>query len=307
MGNSTWSNDAYQNLSASYKTKSTDQIFKNNTSKQAQSDMLPSGVKFRESRDSDAHPNTIAVEVFLDVTGSMGRIPEVMVREKLGKLMETLISHDVKDAQVLFGAIGDHVTDSFPLQISQFESGTDELNKWLTSVYLEGAGGGQARESYLLAWLFAARHTSIDCFEKRGQKGILFTIGDEASWDNVTGQRLKDLMGYSASEGINDKDILSEVQRTHHVFHIHVNEGNYKDSPSILSYWKDLVGERLIVLEDHTTIAEVIASTVAVIHGLDLDTVLKSFDASTASTVRNALVKVNTSVANSGGKNIIEL
>jgi hypothetical protein len=296
MGGSTWSSDAYSHLKSSYKSKSTDDIFVNNKNNSASDDMLPKGVKFRECRDSDAHPETLGVCVFLDVTGSMGRIPEAMVREKLGTLMDTLIKHDIKDAQVLFGAIGDHHTDSAPLQVGQFESGTDELNKWLTSTWLEGKGGGQYMESYLLAWHFAARHTSLDCFEKRNQKGILFTIGDEASWDKVDAGTLKNLMGYGEAQEISDKQILQEACRAYHVYHIHVNEGSYKDDPKIINYWKGILGERLIVLEDYNQIAELIASTVAIIHGIDLDKFTSSFDSKTASDVKNALMHINKSV-----------
>lgn len=32
----------------------------------------------RESRDADAHPNSPAVSVLFDVTGSMGRVPRVL-------------------------------------------------------------------------------------------------------------------------------------------------------------------------------------------------------------------------------------
>lgn len=306
MGGTNWSSDAYKNITTSNSTKSTDDIFKNNKTRSISSEMSPNGVKFRESRDSAAHPLAFGVGVFLDVTGSMGRIPEELVRGKLGILMETLISHGINDAQVLFGAIGDHYSDDFPLQIGQFESGTEELNKWLSSVFIESNGGGQNRESYSLAWLFAARHTSMDCFEKRGQKGLLFTIGDEANHTTLEAAKLKDLMGYSQSEDISDEAILAEAQRMYHVFHIHVNEGSHRDSSDVLGYWKKTLNERLIICNDYTQIAELIASTVAVIHGLDLDKFTASFDSKIASDVKNALVKVTSSVSKTD-KGIVHL
>ncbi len=296
MGSSTWSDDAYSHMKKSYASKSTDDIFTNNKTKKASNEMLPFKVKFRESRDSDAHPETLGLMVWLDVTGSMGHIPEAMVREKLGTLMSTLNAHDLKDTQVFFGAIGDHISDKFPLQVSQFESGADELNKWLSSVYLEGAGGGQDTESYLLAWLFAARHTSIDCFEKRGQKGVLFTIGDEASWSSVSDNSLKEIMGYKQSDQISDVAILAEAKRMYHVFHIHVNEGSHRDDSHVLGYWKNLLGENLIVLEDYNQIAEVIATTVGMIHGVDLAKITKGFDPKVALGVTTALAHINTSI-----------
>lgn len=300
MGYTRWSDDSYAHLKSSRASASVDDIFTNNATGKASDLMLPYGVKMRESRDSDIHPESLSIAVYLDVTGSMGRIPEILVREKLGALMNTLIDHGIAHPQILFGAIGDHFSDRFPLQIGQFESGTDELDQWLTSIFIEGGGGGQHMESYLLGWLFCARHTSIDCFEKRGQKGFLFTIGDEASWNTLDVEALKTLMGYPEASMVTDKQLLEEVQRAYHVFHIHINEASYRDSPLVLGYWRNILGERLIVLDDHNAIAETIASTVALIHGVDLKTLLSTFDENTANTVRNALAKVDTHVAKTG-------
>jgi len=290
MGYSGWSNDAYTNLTSSkgYASKSADDIF----SRSMSSDMTPLNLGIREARDSDAHPTSLAVMVFLDVTGSMGRIPHAIAQEKLGALMNTIIDNGVEHPQVLFGAIGDHHSDRSPLQLGQFEAGTEELDKWLTSVFIEGNGGGQNRESYLLAWLTAGRHTSIDCFEKRNEKGFLFTIGDEKSWDTLDANALKELLGYAQADELNDKQLLEEAQRLYNVYHIHVNEGSYRDDPEILGYWKEMLGERLIVLEDYNAICETIATLIAVQHGVDLNDVISKFDAKTAGLVTTALATV---------------
>lgn len=289
MGYGNWSSDAFDHLKSSRKTKSVDDIF---TSRNLSTDMNPHGVLFRESRDSVEHPESVPVIVFLDVTGSMGRIPEVLVREKLGALMDTIIKHGVPDPQILFGAIGDHHCDRSPLQIGQFESATKELDQWLTKIYLEGGGGGQHMESYLLGWLFAARHTSIDAFEKRGKKGFLFTIGDEWTWDELDSDTLKSLMGYKQSESVSAEALLREAQRMYEVFHIHINEASYCNDPVVLDPWKALLKERLIILENHEAIAETIATTVAVLTGADKKKVLSSFDKSIAKTVSTALTHI---------------
>ncbi|MBX2872290.1 MAG: hypothetical protein KTR30_09320 [Saprospiraceae bacterium] len=293
MGYTNWSRSAYANLKADYSKKSTNAIFKSNTTRKVADDMNPYGLSFRESRDSTAHPNSLAIGVFLDVTGSMRNIPEHLIRHKLGSLMDTLLDHGVEDPQVLFAAIGDHISDRAPLQVGQFESGTDELNHCLSSIYLEGGGGGQTMESYLLAWLVAGRHTSIDCFEKRNKKGFLFTMGDEMSWDEVDADRLKGIMGYPEASPITAKDVLAQAQRMYHVFHIHVNEASYRDDPRVMGYWRDLLGENLLILDDQNAIAEVIASTIAVIQGVKLDKVASSFDSGTAKAVKKALVNVS--------------
>jgi len=290
MGSSTWSSGAYTHLSRSYASKDADEIF----SSAACSDMLPKGVTVRESRDSDPHPTSLAVMLFLDVTGSMGRIPESIIKNELGTLMNTIIDNGVEHPQILFGAIGDHYCDRTPLQIGQFESGTEELDKWLKNMYLEGGGGGQDMESYLLAWLIAGRHTSIDCFEKRNTKGFLFTIGDEKSWNSINADTLKELLGYVQAEEVTDTQLLEEAQRLYNVYHIHVNEASYRDDPDVLGYWRKMLGERLIILNDYHAICATIATLIAVQHGVDISTVVSKFDAKTAGIVTKALATVIT-------------
>lgn len=301
MGTSYYSHDAYSYFSNTAKTKAADDIFTQNKTQTIASTMDPKGISFREARDSAAHPNSLAIMIWLDITGSMGVIPEIIVKEKLDKIMSTLINHGVNDASVFFGAIGDHNTgyssDRYPLQVGQFESGTDELVKCLSSVYIEKKGGGNSVESYCLAHYFAGKHTSIDCYEKRGKKGFLFTIGDEGNHIIFTAEEQVKIFGYEVGETVSDKDMLAMAQRLYHVFHIHCNETSYKDSVPVLTYWKDLLGERVIIMDDYNNVAEIIASTVAVMNGASIDAVTSSFDSAVATSVRTALAKVDMSVS----------
>jgi hypothetical protein len=55
-------------------------------------------------------------------------------------------------------------------------------------------------------------------------------------------------------------------------------------------------------------VAELIASTVAVINGASLDKVAAEFDDATANSVKNALMKVNTDVSkDSGNSGVVRL
>lgn len=292
MGGSSFSSQSYRDLSRSYQSKSAKQIFTNNS---LVKDMSPKGVNFRESRDSIAHPNSIPIIVALDETGSMGSIPQNLIQNKLGKLMETLISNGVEGASVCFLGIGDHYSDRSPLQIGQFESGTDELNKWLTSIHLEGRGGGNGGESYHLAWLFASRHTTTDSFEKRGVKGFLFTIGDEWVHPKLEEKFLLDYMGYTEASEISKETLLEEARRTYHVFHINIEHG--PNSVECVDKWKSLMGENVISLTDSDVVAETIATTVAVINGADMSSIVGSFDSSVGNTVSNALATIKGSLS----------
>ena len=311
MGGSNWSSDAFSYLSSSRASAPVDDVFTSNKTNAADKNMLPTGIKFRESRDSIAHPKSLPIKVYLDVTGSMGSIPvkfavgSTNVPGKLGRLMDTLIKHGVSDPQLLFGGIGDQFSDDYPLQVGQFESGNEELDQWLTKLYLEGGGGGTVQESYLLAYYFAAHHTSLDSFEKRGQKGFLFTIGDEKSHDSVDAGRMQDLMGAPVG-AIDIKTVLAEARRMYHVFHIHVNTTGYKDSPEVIGYWEKTIGKQnLIILDDENAVAETIASIVAVTLGADLASITKDFDKKIAGNVTKALAvmdkNANIAVSTDGG------
>ncbi len=88
-----------------YTTKSMHEIFSQQSINNA---MNPHGVKVRESRDSEEHPDTVSIVLALDVTGSMGSIPHHLVKEGLPKIMGNIIQSGTPDPQLLFLAIGDH-------------------------------------------------------------------------------------------------------------------------------------------------------------------------------------------------------
>nr|WP_295931723.1 hypothetical protein [uncultured Dyadobacter sp.] len=296
MGYSTWSRDAYDSVSRVRAARSMDDNFTQNRAGVIHPDLSPADVDVRESRDSPLHPNSVPIIVALDVTGSMGSIPENLIKNKLGALMNTIIDNGILDPQIMFMAIGDHVSDDYPLQVGQFESGTAELDDCLSKIFIERGGGGQNMESYPLAWYFAARHTSIDSFEKRQEKGFLFTIGDEGFHQRMATEPLRSKCGYKGREELVASSLLNEASRSYFVFHIHANEGSYTNDYGIFSQWKALLGERFLVLENQNNIAELIATTVALVKGVHLDEAMRAFDTKTRQSVSNALVAVKDSL-----------
>jgi hypothetical protein len=296
MGYSAWSSDAYDSVSRVRRTRSIDDNFTQNKMGVIHPDLSPDNVDVRESRDSHLHPDSVPIIVALDVTGSMGSIPENLIKNKLGTLMNTLIDNGIRDPQIMFMAVGDHIFDDYPLQVGQFESGTTELDECLSKIFIERGGGGQNRESYPLAWYFAARHTSIDSFEKRMEKGFLFTIGDEGFHDQMQADLLQAKCGYKGKEGLGASSLLNEAARSYFVFHIHANEASYHNDHFVFSQWKTLLGERFLVLEDQNNIAELIATTVALVKGVHPDVAMSGFDAKTRQSVSNALVSVKDSL-----------
>lgn len=273
MGSSSYSDDAARFTRSARATKSVDDVFVNNKTRTLDPALDPMDLKVRESRDSAAHPESNAIMIMFDVTGSMGGIPKdfAMSPKSLPALMRLLTSKGyIQDPQICFGAIGDATSDRVPFQIGQFESGM-EMDDWLTKIFLEGAGGGQNKESYELAFYAAARHTSIDCHEKRGKKGYLFTIGDECAYSEVKAAEVKRVFGADLQGNVGLADIIAEAQRKYEVFHIAVSTPSYNHGNH--NFWKDLLGERALFLSNPEGVAELIATTIGACEGRDLHSI----------------------------------
>lgn len=250
---------------AGYATKSMDEIF---TSTEIVKELDPVGVTIRESRDSEEHPNSVPIIIGLDVTGSMGTVPHHLIKDGLPTMVTSIIKSGITDPQILFLAIGDHECDTSPLQAAQFESSDELLDKWLTKVYLESGGGGNNGESYMLAWYFAAYHTSTDRFEKRKQKGILFTIGDEPVLPNLPIADLKKIMGTSDISGkhsFTSLELLEKARESYEVYHLHIMQGYNGKRQEVMDGWKQIMGDNLITVQDYHQVAETISQIVSTV------------------------------------------
>lgn len=266
-------------------------------------DLNPHGVKVRESRDSKDNPASTAIIIAQDVTGSMGMISEAMVKTGIPTLLDEIYKRKpVTDPHVLCAAIGDIDTDQAPLQITQFEADL-RISKQLEKFYLEGNGGGNDHESYSLAWYFAAQHTSIDCFEKRGKKGYLFTIGDELPTGRLSANKIRHFLGDGPERDLTDDELLNMVSKQWEVFHILVMEGSFArwHKLEVVQAWNNLIGERSLKLSDHTKLAEVIVSAIQIREGADHDTVAGSWDGSTSLVVQHATKGITSYKTGSSG------
>lgn len=260
-----------------FATAPVEKIFKQRNINNA---MSPEGVKLRESRDSEEHPASLAIILGLDVTGSMGTVPHFLVKEGLPHIMETIIARGgIADPQVLFLGIGDHTCDKAPLQVGQFESNDELLDKWLTDIWLEGQGGGNNGESYMLAWYFAAQRTEIDCLDKRGLKGFLFTIGDEPVLSDIPAGSLHNIMGGDSGEYATHTAaaLMAAASEKYHVFHIHIKETASGGRQEVIDGWRQLLSDKLIVAEHKEDVAQLIANTIMA--NYDVDSILPAAEA----------------------------
>lgn len=303
MGSGRWSTDVYDehNRFKAAAGKSTfdysDSMHRSGrTTWHVHASLDPRGCKFRESRDSDEHPESTAIAVMFDVTGSMGSIP-VTLQKKLPELLGLLLRKGyVTDPQILFGAIGDATCDRVPLQVGQFES-DNRMDANLENIFLEGGGGGQQTESYELAMYFIARHTEIDCWNKRGHKGYLFIIGDEMAYPSVKRREVRDLIGDGAERDMPVADIVRELQQRYHVFYILPQAASYGGDAKILGFWRSLFGQHVLELEDPAAVCETIALTIGMMEGT-IDLYAGADDLREYGTAESTLKVVTTALAN---------
>jgi hypothetical protein len=272
MGSGRWSTDVYS-AAAGYRAASGTSAFAYSDSgaRKAHAALDPAKAGKRESRDSDEHPHSTPIAVLFDVTGSMGMVPRVL-QTKLPQLLGLLTRKGyATDPQIMFGAIGDATCDRVPLQVGQFES-DNRMDEDLARIVLEGGGGGQKTESYELAMYFLARHTSLDSVEKRGRRGYLFIIGDEMAYPRVKPKEVKKIVGDPLGEPIAVDAMLAELQRTFDVYYILPTAAGWGGDPEILRYWRGLLGQHVIELDDLDAVCETIALTIGLAEeSIDLD------------------------------------
>ena len=277
MGNARWDSSTYASTSIVYRSASRDQLFKQ---KEVKKEFKPLNIAIRESCDSEENPESTAIIIGLDVTGSMGYIAEDIVKNSLGTLVESLYDNvPVTDPHIMIMAIGDIFHDRVPLQVTQFEADI-RIAEQLTDIYLESGGGGNSFESYDLPWAFAARKTKIDCFDKRGKKGYLFTMGDEYPPNkDASVQQLNEAVGLAAQAEQSSEEYLAEAQQRYNVFHLIIEQGNYASRrlTEVTTNWRNILDKRAISVNDHSYIPQIITSIIEVSEGKDPDDVIAQF------------------------------
>jgi hypothetical protein len=257
MGYGDYSHSAHEALLASRGAKADHEIF---LQRQTHPLMDPRGLKVRESRDSEAHPNSVAIIFALDVTGSMGVIPKELARSELPTFMKVLNACDIPDPQILFLAVGDATCDKASLQVGQFESTADKIDQWLTWSFLEGGGGGNGSESYELAIYTAVQHTDTDCWNKRHHKGYLFITGDETPFPAVSHHQVGTLIGDNLDADVPIEELISACSETYNIFFLIPDQVRRSGCEA---RWRQLLGDRVICMESHSDTCAVAASLVA--------------------------------------------
>lgn len=253
----------------------------------------------RECRDNADNPVATPIAVMVDVTGSMGRIAELVI-DDLHKVVKAITDRGVvKHPALCFGAIGDAFYDKAPIQMGEFESDDILAEKHLANIYREGGGGGNETESYDLAMWFFANQVSTDHWDKRGEKGFLFIIGDEKPFMVSQANHISSHIGVNIGEDMDLQAVATKLQERWNVFLLRPGGASNYSDPSVIEAWeKVLPAQRIVNVDDWHEIVTLIAGTISVLSGLSVSATIdamKDADLTVSNTTSNALANLTTS------------
>lgn len=242
----------------------------------------PSKIKLpREACDSAASPHSRGIILANDGTGSMGSYSLSLIQKQFPKLIEKLYETVSWNPHIMCMCIGDVAAgDRAPLQVTQFETDLRILEQ-LEKLWLEGFGGGNGSESYILAWYFAAKYCKMDCFDKRGEKGFLFTFGDEPPTPELTPYELKEVFGDRSDlskRRLSATDCLEIASEKFNCYHIILHGSGYSRYHGVVSRWKELMGGYACDLFDYDCLPELVCTILKMYEGSPKSDAIKSID-----------------------------
>lgn len=130
-----------------YSLKTREEIFRQS---RLHPDMDIKKKPIRESRDSEEHPESFPIIIALDETGSMGMVPEQLIKESFPDIIKLIMDAGIDNPQVCFCGVGDgqNCYEDSAIQCGEFESSDELMEKWLKNIHLEGMGAGNGGEDY---------------------------------------------------------------------------------------------------------------------------------------------------------------
>lgn len=262
------------------------QLFRGNTIKDKYN---PKFIEMRESRDSEDSPLSTPIIIGFDVTGSMGYLAEEIAKNSLDKtITEIYDKQPVTNPHIMCAAITEPNPDT-GLQVTQFEADIRVMEQLLD---LKVSFGGNYFSYDSLVWYFAAAHTSIDCFEKRGKKGFLFVIGDEicgaSKGEKLSRSDIRQIFNDQVAENLPLKEILDMAMAKYEVFHIVTDN---RPGDQVLNTWLAFMPGRVAVLPENKVmyLSEVIISIMQLTNGMSLVDVINQWSEEARPVIEKAI------------------
>jgi hypothetical protein len=198
-----------------------------------------------------------------DVTGSMGTLPRI-IYDKMPLIAGQIAECGyLQNAELSLAAVGDIVSDAAPIQIAEF-SIIRKLDDWLERIWLEGNGGGQAKESYEYTAFFYARM----CEMPDAEVPFFIITGDEGYRETLYGSDLTRIFG-GKQENVEAADIFTELKRKFkgNVILIRRKYAGAEDQ-AIQEQWERTLGREYVVpLGSDQAIADVTLGVFAIMTG----------------------------------------
>lgn len=245
----------------------------------------PKNINVRESRDSADSPESTPIIIGFDDTGSMGYLAQEIAQNSLNKTVtEIYDKNPVTNPHVMCAAYG-NAGDVGPLQVTQFEADI-KIVEQLLDLWIPLRGMGDSGDPLL--WYFAAKHTSIDSWEKRGKKGFLFTIGDDTIKRSIFNDKISDIFGDSINKlYMEPEEFLEMAQEKYHVFHI-ITKPLRAD---VLEKWLDLLPDSTAIVDEANVknLYMVIISIMQLVNGQDRKEILNQWPATVRDGIASAL------------------
>ena len=202
----------------------------------------------------------------LDVTGSMGEWTKV-IYDKLPMFYgQIMMNNYLKHPSLSFCAVGDAVTDTAPLQISEFANGV-QLDEILCNIFLEGKGGGNKHESYELAAYFYDNK----CVLENADIPFFFLTCDEMYYDEVTQNNFKKVFGHDIENKENKLISKPYWEKLLKKFNFFILRKSFKEKilePTIQKQWEKMIGkERVLKISNPKAVIDVILGAISLTSG----------------------------------------
>ena len=160
-------------------------------------------------------------------------------------------------------AVGDILSDQGPIQIGEF-SPVRKLDDWLQRIWLEGNGGGQAKESYEFTAYYYARR----CDLTNAKTPFFLITGDEGFRETLYANDLVRHFG-GQHENVQATQVFAELDKKFNgnVFLIR-RQYSGKENDEIQGQWERLLGkERVVPLKSDQAIADITLGVFALMTG----------------------------------------
>ena len=251
----------------------------------------PRYISMRESCDSEDSPNSTPIILAFDVTGSMGYLAAEIGKNSLNKTATELYDKQpVSNPHIMCAAITNPDTAPGGLQVTQFEADIRVVEQLLE---LKVGFGGNRYSFDSLVWYFAANHTDIDSYKKRGKKGVIITIGDEICGGDqgeiLTKEQIKKVFDDDVDRDLPLREVFDMASEKYEIFHIVVGFRHGFES------WDKFIPGRVAVLDNVSYLSETVISILQILNGMDKDNAVGQWSSGAQEMVAKAVETIDLS------------